>query len=339
MSRRLLAALFLAQLFLPASLAWNAHGHRTITYLGLDGMGDKTPEWLKDAKVRDRIAFESSEPDRWRSTPFDVLNHENKPEHFLDIEDLDGFGLTLDTLPPLRYEYMRALAVAKYVHPDRIRAYDASKDPDRTKEWPGLLPYAIVEHYAKLQAAFNQARILEQFNDPQRTFQLEQARQNAIYHMGMLSHFVGDAAQPLHTTRYFNGWTGENPNGYTTSTKFHAYIDGGVLEKHAITVASLRPGTKFERTVNALKPWDDVLEHVRRSHEQVEPLYRLEKSGDLDKEAGKAFFEARLRDGASMLAALYTAAWESAAPDHKQIADFVRYDELKLDELPGRGKN
>ncbi len=336
MFRRFLAAFTIAQCLLPAGWAWNAHGHRTITYLALDGMGEKTPAWLKDAKVRDRVAFQSSEPDRWRSTSFDALNHENKMDHFLDIEDLESFGLTLETLPPLRYEYLRALAVAKHVHPEQIRDYDASKDADRTKEWPGFIAHEIVEHYAKLQCAFNQVRILEQINDPNRAFQLEQARENALYHMGVLSHFVGDAAQPLHTTRHFNGWVGDNPGGYTTSNKFHSYIDGGVLEKHAITYATLRAGTTFDRKVDARKPWDDVLAHIRRAHEQMEPTYKLEKSGDLDQQPGKELIEARIRDGATMLAALYAAAWETAAPNAKQIADFQFYDELKAESLPGR---
>ena len=35
-----------------------------------------------------------------------------------------------------------------------------------------------------------------------------------------------------------------------------------------------------------------------------------------------------------MLAALYTAAWESATPNQKQIADFVFYDDLKSESQP-----
>src|SRR5262249_8677343 len=156
-------------------------------------------------------------------------------------------------------------------------------------EWPGFLPYAIAEHYSKLQSAFNQVRVLERLKDPQREFQLQQARENAIYHMGILSHFVGDAAQPLHTTQHFNGWVGQNPNGYTTSDKFHAYIDGGVLAHHHITYELLKPDTKFEAKVNARDPWKDMLEYLRRSNGRVEKTYQLEKSGELRGEAGKVF--------------------------------------------------
>ena len=64
-------------------------------------------------------------------------------------------------------------------------------DPERI----GMLAYAIAEHYAKLQSSYNTVRILEGLGDPSRALQLEEARSNALYHMGQLSHFVGDAAQ------------------------------------------------------------------------------------------------------------------------------------------------
>jgi len=46
-----------------------------------------------------------------------------------------------------------------------------------------------------------------------------------------MGHFVGDGAQPLHTTKHYNGWVGENPKGFTTQTTFHAWIDGGYFRK------------------------------------------------------------------------------------------------------------
>ena len=52
--------------------------------------------------------------------------------------------------------------------------------------------------------------------------------------MGILAHFVGDAAQPLHTTKHHHGWKGDNPNGYTTENSIHAYIDGGVIKTQRI---------------------------------------------------------------------------------------------------------
>ncbi len=315
-------------------MAWGAHGHRTITYLALDTLPTDAPAWLRDATVRHRIAYQSSEADRWRGWRATALTHENDPDHYLDIDLLDQFGLTLQTLPPWRGEYLRTLAVSKHVHPETVSAYDASEDPDRTKEWPGFLPYAIAEHYAKLQSAFNQVRVLEQIGEPSRAYQLQNSRENALYHMGMLSHFVGDAAQPLHTTRHFNGWVGENPGGYTTARTFHAYIDTGVVLEHGIDYAMLRPMMTRTIEINRRDPWNDTLAHIQRSADQMERLYQLEKSGALRAAAGRELICARVVDAATMLRELYWSAWVSAVPTPEQLAAFVRYEERQTQALP-----
>lgn len=320
--------------FAGEALAWNAHGHRTITYVALEGFGSAAPEWLRDPAVRHQIAYQASEADRWRGTRAPALGHVNSPDHYIDLDVLGQFGLTVETIPPLRNEYLRAMAIAKHEHPENVDPYDVSRDRDRSKEWPGFLPHAITEQYAKLVSSFNTVRILEAVDEPSRVHQLAQARANAVYHMGMLSHFVGDAAQPLHTTVHHHGWIGENPDGYSTDYGIHAYIDGGVVDHHGIIYSTLLPGARFDRQVNGADPWRDAIEHIERSFAHVETVYKLEKSGELREDAGKAFIVERLTDGATMLAAMYSAAYEAAAPTDGQIINFIKYDELKAETLP-----
>ena len=329
--RRAAAVVLAVQFCLPAQ-AWNAHGHRIITLLALDGLPADAPAWLRDAGVRARIAYQSNEPDRWRGTRTHPIGHENKPDHFLDVELLDQFGLTLETLPRFRYDYVQVMSVSKHVHPGKVDPYDAGKDSDHYKQFPGYLPHAMAEHYAKLVSSFNTVRVLEALNESARTEQLAMARANAIYHMGLLSHFVGDAAQPLHTTRHFNGWDGANPNGYTTSTRFHSEIDGGVLRHHRITYELMKPLVKYERKVKRGEVWDDLIAHIQRSFDKMEPLYQLEQSGELEAEAGKEFIVERLADGASMLSALFHGAYVESEPTKEQIAAFVRYNQRDANE-------
>lgn len=320
------SAAAIAVLMASSAFGWGSHGHRLITTLALDGLPPEAPAWLRDAEIRERIAFQSNEPDRWRGWRAPALGHENNPDHYLDMELLPQFGLTLETVPPLRYEYLRALAISKHEHPENVDPYDASNDADRTKEWPGFALHAMLEHYAKLQSCFHQIRIIEQLNEPRREFQLVQLRENAIYHMGMLSHFVGDIGQPLHTTKHFNGWVGDNPAGYTTSTRFHPYIDSGVLARHGLTAESVRPVVTYSVTIKATDPWDDLVVYFRRSFERVEPLYQLERDGLLDQDAGRAFIARCLADASAMLSALYWGAYVSSAPTADQVATWVRYD-------------
>jgi hypothetical protein len=322
---RLFAAALVILGALPGPVrAWDAHGHRTITYLALDGLPPELPQWLREPEIVARIAEQASEPDRWRGTRRTPIRHEANPEHYINAEDLALFGLTLETIPPHRYEYFRVLALAHQAHPERFARRQPRDDPDRIRPWPGFLPHAIAEHHAKLQSAFHTLRILEALADPRREHELAQARCNIIYHMGILSHFVGDGAQPLHTTIHHHGWIGENPQRYTTEYGFHSYIDGRILEIHGLDYESLRPGMKYYR-VHAAEPWPELLGYIGRSLAGVEPLYGLQKDGTLEGEAGRDFISERLRDGGAMLSALYRAAWESSEPTERDISAFVRF--------------
>ena len=334
MIRRYLIAVSMVAAVAAPAMAWSAAGHRVITYLAMDGAAAELPGWLTTPAMRHQVAYQSNELDRWRGWPSDELHHCYNPNHFLDLELLEEFGLTLDTMPHLRGQYLKALVLAKQAHPERVSAYDASHDRDNTKEWPGFLFQSIAEEYGALQASFNQVRILESLDEPQRAHQLAQARANAVYHMGILSHYIGDMAQPLHTTKHYNGWVGDNPEHYTTDRSFHGYIDGGVVDKHGLTYAALKPLVKYETTVNAKDPWNDVKTYFLRSHSFVEPLYRMQRDGELDKSPGKELIEGRLADASAMLSALYVAAWKSSKPSRDQIAAFVRYNDLKPEDLP-----
>ncbi len=333
-----------------AVLAWDAPGHRAITALALDRFATDAPAWLKDPARREGVIWQSAEPDRWRGLRSNFLIHENAPDHFLDIEDLEHYGLTLDTIPPLRYQYVAAMAVARHEHPrgvtGTLRPHNPKMDQSGQQEWPGFLPHAIMEHFAKLTSQFKTVRILETLNDPARAAQLVMARDNVAVTMGLLSHFVGDAAQPLHTTRHFNGWVDEeskpwpdNPHGFTAARTFHAYIDGGVLKLHGLAdPAALKDGAPAPPAFESGQEWPTTLNYIRRSFDKVRPLYELEKSGALKKDEGKAFIRERLQDAGAMLGAMYAAAWAASAPTQKDIDDLVRYDGFGKTEPEGAGK-
>jgi hypothetical protein len=327
-------ASLLALLAASPALAWNGHGHRTITRLALDGLQPDTPPWLRDPAVVARIAEQSTEPDHWRGTRRPSINHDANTEHYLDVEDLDQFGLSLKTLPRLRYEYVKAMVTAKLQHPERILPYDAAKDPDRAQEWPGFLPYAVEEHFDKLRASFNTLRVLEAINDPQRQAALQQARENVIYEMGILSHLVGDAAQPLHTTRHHHGWVGPNPNAYTTDNGFHAYIDGKILDIHGFTYETLKGPLTAGQRVDPANPFAAATDEIQRSFDRVEPLYTLQRDRKLESEAGREFIRACLIDAAATLSAMYNAAWTASKPSDTEIATFIKYEPARAAPIP-----
>lgn len=308
--------------------AWGGVGHVAITELALDAASDEMPAWVNDALFRQRVDFMCNEPDRRRGVGLTCLDHENNPEHYLDAEQLADFDLNLATLPKLRYAYVLAMSEAMHREPER---FEQDAPDDAGIAWmPGTLPYAMAEDYAKLVSAFRVCRLLEAFapDDPLRANELIQAQAEAAYHLGVLSHWVGDAAQPLHTTLHHHGWIGDNPEGYTTSGRVHSYIDSGVLAAHQLNARTLVAALAIEpiAVTDTADPWNEIIAHIERSFEQVEPLYRLERDGKLESDAGRAFILERLSDGASTLAGLYIAAWEQAAPDDSDIATYLRYE-------------
>jgi hypothetical protein len=311
------------------SFAWDADGHRMICRAAIETaakqIGPDAPAWLIGPDSRAMISDQAVTPDRWRSTRVAQLTHLNSPDHYLDIEDLADFGLSLQTIPPLRHEYVRQLSLAREAPGFKGKPMGGRLDPEMVQGYPGFLPHAAMETWAKAVSALKTARVIESLADPGRDSQLEMARAGARYNLGILAHYIGDASQPLHTTMHHHGWIGPNPNGYTTDRGIHSYIDGGVIRLHRITIDDVRPVIK-PRTPDPVSPWNDVTAEIDRSFAQVKPLYTLKKTGDLDREPGRQFIIERLADGAATLASLYTAAWDASAVGPRDAEDFIKYD-------------
>ncbi len=316
------------------TLAWDAPGHRAVTRIAIEGfkakVSDSGAAWISETDWSIRIADIATVPDRWRNIRSPSLAHLNNPDHYLDLEDLTDLGLSIQTIEPLRNEYVAQLMRARDSHPGVGRQSNPKFDFAHTDIYPGFLPQAICENYAKLQSDFKTLRTLEKINDPARRNQIEALRIATAFQMGCLSHFVADAAQPLHTTRHHHGWVGPNPEGFTTKKEIHAQIDADILRKNNLFEDAIRARVDFARPdyqkLDGMNPWPAVVAHVERSHAQVEPLYKLEKNGELWKEPGALMIGERLADGAGFLAAIYVAAWESSAPSDEDINLFIKYD-------------
>ncbi len=304
--------------------AWDYQVHRFINQLALASLPTNYPSFVRTPIARERIAFLAGEPDRWRNTLDMPFRHVNGPDHFLDLEDLTKYGLTPEALAPFRYEFVAQLNRGRSLHPRNFPALDPARDSDRTRALIGFLPWTMTEYYSKLKSAFSYLRELEEAGTPE---EIENARQNAIYVMGVMGHFVGDATQPLHLTRHYNGWTGANPNGYTTAHSFHAWIDEGFLLKSGVKTndvfAQVRPA-KLPWTGDLSSPhtnaFSDILAFALEQAKLVEPLYQMEKDGKLSAnsnsfEAGRDFLTVQLLKAGQMLGDLWLSAWQEAPRD------------------------
>ncbi len=314
------------------ALAWDYPGHRIINQLALAGLPADFPAFVRTPENAARIAFLAGEPDRWRNVADLPLRHDNAMDHYIDLEQLAWAGLDPARLSPLRYEFALQFAAGRSAHAGKFPFITPEKDADHVREWPGFLPWAIIEYYDRLKSAFSYLKAYEEAGTP---VEIANAQANIVYLMGVMGHFVGDGSQPLHTTVQTNGWIGPNPNGYTTWKGFHAWIDGGFIAKAGIKFDDLAPSARRAQRL-ATGPRTDgrdpvfvaIVDYLGRQHEQVGPLYELDKAGKLRADGtpgsldGKAFIEEQLLRGSEMLASLWVTAWRDAPEDaylHTQL--------------------
>ena len=326
MKSRFLAPLLLAVAVALPLHAWDYEGHRTVNLLALASLPTNFPAALRDAAAQERVAFLAGEPDRWRNTPDRPLRHFNGLDHYFDMEYLaDYYAMSAASLSPFRYEFTAQMAAVRAKSPEKFPADD--KDNDRIKYLPGFLPWAIVENYAKLKSGFSYLKVYEEMGTPE---EVAEARRNILYVMGTMGHYVGDATQPLHTTKHFNGWVGANPKGYGTNKTFHAWIDGGYLRKvgglkNAELRAKLRPAAPLTLDGAAVRDAEEVFKVVMsflaEQHKHVEPLYEMNQDGRLSGNGDKGmegypFLSNQIRLAAQMLGDLWLTAYQNAPVDN-----------------------
>jgi hypothetical protein len=285
------AVTLLPVMLVQQGLAWGADGHRMINRLAGAALPADVPEFLRSHEGLDALEYYGPEPDRWKSPTEPELAAEESPEHFLDMEESDLIG----ELPRRRYDYVRALAYAQKTHPDLAL----------TPEKVGLQPYVTTEVWERLKSAMRDYRKLKEDHKDTKPVECE-----IVFLAGWLGHYVADGSQPLHTTIQYNGWTGPNPNGYTTEHKIHAqfesvFVSGNIKPGEVAPLIAAKP-------VVLRDVFADYVAYLRHTNSLVEKTYQLEKAGGFSGAGtaeGKAFAEERLAAGATELRDMIYSAW------------------------------
>lgn len=294
--RRAKILLFLLLFVGSSAWPWGNEGHSEINRVATLKLPPEVPQFLRDASAQ--MAYLGPEPDRWREKSELALKLSQEPDHYIDLERIAGM-----TLPPDRYSYIRELYARRDATP--------GKPDDLLPEKIGFQPYITMETFGRLVVAFREYRhALRDHRDP--TF----PERDAIFYAGWMGHYVGDGANPLHTTINYNGWTGPNPNGYTTEHTIHWQMEG-------VFVAANIQQLQFEDLVTApskeLKdPFADYMAYLRESYGFVERVYQLQKAGGFDGAGtpeSREFLRQRLAAGSTMLRDLIYTAWLQSAVD------------------------
>ena len=291
MKIRVAAAILL--LSAASAFGWGEKGHYLVNEAATRSVPNDMPPFFY--KAFSRLVYLAPDPDRWYTGQFPSIGAVNFPEHFIDYEyvaDLD--------LPADRYRFIDLLYTS-----GTLKKYGIQNAT------VGFAPWRIAELCELLTVQWRLWR------DAPPGAGRDQIEQNIINIAGTLGHYVGDTANPHHTTIHYNGWVGAtNPEHFRTDCDTHGRFEHYFVTR-AIDLPDVLPFMRppVLRTVY----FATALEHVRESHALVPALYRIDRDGGFDSRNGsqeaRDFAASRLAAGASMLRDLWWSAWRnSAAP-------------------------
>ncbi|HME80479.1 MAG TPA: hypothetical protein VKF82_00230 [Candidatus Eremiobacteraceae bacterium] len=296
--------------------AWGLRGHEIIGDAAVAHLPAALPDWMRTDSAKAQIVYLQTEEDRLKVGQQDerAWFREWSTDHYIDIGDDGRIAgvLELGALPPTRDEYI----VALYSASPPIDAYSV-----------GFLPYAILEGYEQVRTDFALERFaqdaLASAEPGERAAaqtEVDRRRALTIHDIGIFSHFVGDATQPLHVSIHYNGWGKyPNPSGYTTASNTHAEFEDDFVVKF-LTPAAVTPLVGAVQTFQTV-PQPEVAGYIAATAREVIPFYDLQKRGAFDladstsaaHADGVRFTALRLAAAAQMLDSLILTAYVTSA--------------------------
>jgi hypothetical protein len=296
-SRRGVAALVLvicAIVAVPVAVfAWGDAGHRITGEAAARSLPPSAPAFLRDAARQ--LAYLNPEPDRWRDRTESMidpaLDRATAPDHFIDMEMVPSGTLTAALKARDRFAYLDTIAAA-----------------GKSGVVMGILPFRMLELTQQLRVDFRNWRAAPDSLKPW-------IEQRIIDDAGILGHYVADGSNPMHTSIYYNGWTGPNPNGYATDTRTHSRFESSYVGAN-IKLADVMP--RMDTVAHVFPDLRAaIIDYLRQSNTHVEELYRIDKAHTFDATTtapeNKAFVVDRLAAGARMLRDLWWTAWVTSA--------------------------
>ena len=316
------------------SLAWGERGHDLITRIAVQNLvelSDDNSALTRPFLSRDHmLSHLSNTPDIvWRAPYMSKQERAtNYPTHYINLEKVYD---KISSVSDLDRDY------AEYAKRAADRGLDAANDV-------GTAPWRALQFYQLMHGAFRSATAAENKQ------QMIEATNQALLYGGLMSHFVGDLANPHHTS--------SNHDGQLTGNKgLHAYFESDVVSAISFKLAARvdqKSGARLLRkTILKAYPKKAAAQHlsdpsslifslVFNSHSNVNKLTKLDNRYsiiELSKDSRtpairKApesvvnqfddFVIERLAIGASVLSQLWYLAWQTAGePDLSEYRSYL----------------
>lgn len=258
-------------------LAWWPAGHSTLARAAVRTLPAETPAFFRQGE--ELIAHLAQDPDVVKNRDAPLASNGEFPEHFIDLELLQG-----RTLPANRYAYLKLCR-------------ELGVEPDKA----GTAPYAIAEWTERLAVAFAEHR---------RWPENRSIQTKALVYAGILSHYATDVVMPLHTTVHYDGRVAR-PGDESPHTGIHSKVDS-LIERLDLQPEQIARDVK-PSVLPELLP--SIAAEIQRSHLLVDLTYRLEPM--LPPARGewtatpevRSFTEGRSREAARFLGSLCLTAW------------------------------
>lgn len=337
----------------PPAWAWGEGGHDTVTRVAARLLQDQTQNtagagWGQlVAGKENMLAHFSNVPDIvWRNQP--ELKDLNGPTHFVDLEYYVGAPIDLKKL------LLKDLPLKpSQVTPSYFSRYRKDADASLPKTLPeflkmaGSAPFRVGQLYHQMVKALREA-VGGKTGADRKAF-LETPVNQALLMGGLMSHFLGDLANPHHTTVDYDGWDRKQGG-------IHGYFEDKQVNAQSLALAQ----EVFERA-RQKKPLANLLQRhhldtgrpldptliawvvVLDSYAALDPLFDLDRRVSLQQESAPQkspqpakrkppamvarhyhnFVVQRLALGADALAFLWQQGWREAGnPD---VSDFHSY--------------
>jgi len=282
---------------------WGERAHAMINRAAVKKLPAEMPEFMR--KGADLIGYLGIQPDRWKVFAYPLYQVE-KANHYLDMEELAKDPLKVN-FPESRIEFLGKLrGLGKKVND------------------VGLVPYQINEYYQRLRGGFLEYRWAlrdprgTQHRSPRQYGSRKSIEMTCLYYAGILSHYTGDASQPLHSTVFYDG---RGPDGKPKRTGVHLRYEIDFVNAH------FSSEEEFLALVGKPRVVKDILKETKqvlaKSNGLVEKVLVFDETGKLEKADPQAIkmTKQRLADSSQFLLNVWYTAWVASGRD---LDDYVK---------------
>ena len=229
-----LFALWLTLAIAPLAQGWGERGHNLIARVAARILVQKSKDgrMLSPFLAKEHmLGHLANVPDIYFRGLGDISKDEG-PTHYIDLEYLSTSPTMLNL--PLDFEKATDLAAKN----GKDLAKEVGTNPWRCKQLLRLMTEALKE--AKGSDS----------KSPRPSSELEEPVMKALTYAGILAHYLGDLAQPLHSTKDYDGWEAKQGG-------IHSYFEDSI-------VSALNLSLDYEVFATALKedPFKRILLNV-----------------------------------------------------------------------------